>query len=72
LTRKSKLIEGLKSKSVSAVAARVVDVLTYGKNHPAGEYVSEATLKNVTLADVQANYNTYFVPSNAYLIIVED
>lgn len=71
---KAKLIEGLKSneKSVSAVAARVVDVLTYGKNHPAGEYVSEATLKNVTLADVQANYNTYFVPSNAYLIIVGD
>ena len=71
---KAKLIEGLKSneKSVSAVAARVVDVLTYGKNHPAGEFVSEATLKNVTLADVQANYNTYFVPSNAYLIIVGD
>ncbi|MFV8353098.1 M16 family metallopeptidase [Flavobacterium sp. XS2P14] len=71
---KAKLIEGLKSneKSVSAVAARVVDVLTYGKNHPAGEYVSEATLKNVNLADVQANYNTYFVPSNAYLIIVGD
>ncbi len=71
---KAKLIEGLKSneKSVSAVAARVVDVLTYGKNHPAGEYVSETTLKNVTLADVQANYNTYFVPSNAYLIIVGD
>ncbi|TDE02538.1 insulinase family protein [Flavobacterium sandaracinum] len=71
---KTKLIEGLKAneKSVSAVAARVVDVLTYGKNHPAGEYVSEATLKNVTLADVKANYNTYFVPSNAYLIIVGD
>lgn len=71
---KAKLIEGLKSneKSVSAVSARVVDVLTYGKNHPAGEYVSEATLKNVTLADVQNNYNTYFVPSNAYLIIVGD
>ena len=71
---KTKLIEGLKAneKSVSAVAARVVDVLTYGKNHPSGEYVSEATLKNVTLADVKANYNTYFVPSNAYLIIVGD
>ena len=71
---KTKLIEGLKAneKSVSAVAARVVDVLTYGKNHPAGEYVSEATLKNVTLADVKANYNTYFVPSNGYLIIVGD
>lgn len=71
---KTKLIEGLKAneKSVSAVAARVINVLTYGKNHPAGEYVSEATLKNVTLADVKANYNTYFVPSNAYLIIVGD
>ncbi|WP_426095094.1 insulinase family protein [Flavobacterium sp. DSR2-3-3] len=71
---KTKLIEGLKiqEKSVSAVAARVINVLTYGKNHPAGEYVSEATLKNVTLADVKANYNTYFVPSNAYLIIVGD
>lgn len=71
---KTKLIEGLKAneKSVAAVAARVVDVLTYGKNHPSGEYVSEATLKNVILADVQTHYNTYFVPSNAYLIIVGD
>ena len=71
---KTKLIEGLKAneKSVSAVAARVIDVLTFGKNHPSGEFVSEATVKNVTLEDVKANYNTYFVPSNAYLIIVGD
>ena len=71
---KEKLIEGLKAneKSVSAVAKRVIDVLTYGKNHPTGEYLSEATLKNVTLEDVKSNYNTYFVPSNAYLIIVGD
>ncbi|MBB1192175.1 insulinase family protein [Flavobacterium sp. SOK18b] len=71
---KAKFIEGLKSneKSVSAVAGRVVNVLTYGKNHPAGEFVSETTLKNVTLEDVKTNYNTYFVPSNAYLIIVGD
>ena len=71
---KTKLIEGLKAneKSVSAVARRVESVLAYGKDHPAGEFVSEATLKNVTLEDVKANYNTYFVPSNAYLIIVGD
>ena len=71
---KAKFIEGLKSneKSVSAVAGRAVNVLTYGKNHPAGEFVSETTLKNVTLEDVKTNYNTYFVPSNAYLIIVGD
>lgn len=71
---KSKLIEGLKAneKSVSAVAARLVNFLTFGKNHPSGEFVSETTVKNVTLEDVKTNYNTYFVPSNAYLIIIGD
>ena len=71
---KAKIIEGLKAgeKSVPDVAARVNDFLTFGKEHPNGEYVSEATINNVTLADVQANYNSYFVPENAYLIIVGD
>jgi predicted Zn-dependent peptidase len=71
---KAKIIEGLKAseKSVPDVASRVNDLLTFGKEHPNGEYVSEATIKNVTLADVQANYNSYFVPENAYLIIVGD
>ncbi|KQB38349.1 M16 family metallopeptidase [Flavobacterium aquidurense] len=71
---KAKLIEGLKAdeKSVPAIANRVVDVLAFGKNHPSGEYLSEETVKNVTLADVQANYTTYFVPENAYLVIIGD
>lgn len=71
---KAKMLEGLKSdeKSVPAIAARIVDLLAFGKNHPSGEFVSEETLKNVTLADVQKNYNTYFVPENAYLVIVGD
>ncbi|MFQ6600864.1 M16 family metallopeptidase [Flavobacterium sp. C3NV] len=71
---KAKLIEGLKAdeKSVPAIATRVVDVLAFGKNHPSGEFLSEETVKNVTLADVQANYSTYFVPENAYLVIIGD
>ncbi|MFB9108937.1 insulinase family protein [Flavobacterium gyeonganense] len=71
---KAKMLEGLKAdeKSVPAIANRIVDVLTFGKNHPSGEFVSEETLKNVTLDDVKANYNTYFVPENAYLVIVGD
>ena len=71
---KDKLIEGLKTqeKSVSAVASRVEDVLAYGKNHPAGEYLSEETIKNVSLSDVKQNYRTYFVPQNAYLVIIGD
>ena len=71
---KAKLLEGLKAdeKSVPAIAGRVVDVLAFGKNHPSGEYISEETLKNVTLEDVQTNYSTYFVPENAYLVIIGD
>ncbi|KAF2515846.1 insulinase family protein [Flavobacterium salilacus subsp. salilacus] len=72
--QKAQIIEALKSdeKSVPAVASRVTDVLVYGKSHPKGEYLSEETLNNVTLADVKANYNTYFVPEKAYLVIVGD
>jgi predicted Zn-dependent peptidase len=71
---KDKLIEGLKTqeKSVTAVAGRVERVLAYGKNHPGGEYLSEETINNVSLADVKENYRTYFVPSNAYLVVVGD
>ena len=71
---KEKIIEGLKAdeKSVSAIARRVENVLVFGKEHYKGEYTSEETLKNVTFEDVVLNYNTYFVPSNAYLVIVGD
>ena len=72
--QKAKMLEGLKAdeNSVQAVAARVSDVLAFGKNHPSGEFVSEASLKNVMLNDVILNYNTNFVPGNAYLVIVGD
>ena len=71
---KDKLIEGLKTqeKSVAAVAGRVQNVLAYGKNHPFGEFLSETTIKNVTLEDVENNYQTNFVPENAYLVVIGD
>ncbi|WP_306353343.1 M16 family metallopeptidase [Flavobacterium sp. '19STA2R22 D10 B1'] len=71
---KAKLLENIKSqeKSVSANAQRVVNILAFGKNHPGGEYTSEATINNVTLADVKQHYNLYFVPQNAYLVIIGD
>ena len=71
---KDKLIEGLKTqeKSVTAVAGRVENVLAYTKTHPAGEYLSEETINNVSLADVKENYRSYFVPENAYLVVVGD
>lgn len=71
---KAKLIEGLKSdeKSVPATARRVENVLAFGKTHPFGEYLSEQTINNVTLNDVRTNYQEYFVPNNAYLVIIGD
>lgn len=71
---KDKLIENLKTqeKNVTAVAGRVENVLAYGKNHPSGEYLSEAAIKNISLADVKANYGSYFVPEHAYLVVLGD
>lgn len=71
---KDKLIEGIKSeeKNVKTAANRVKNLLAYGKNHPYGEYVSAKTATSVSLADVSAHYQNYFVPDNAYLVIIGD
>jgi len=71
---KEKLMEGIKSdeNSVSAAARRVESLITYGKNHPYGEYISEASVSNVQLADVKNYYSKNFNPENAYLVIVGD
>ncbi|WP_417443022.1 M16 family metallopeptidase [Joostella sp.] len=72
--KKAQAKEGLKAseKDVSSIASRVTNALSYGKDHPYGEFISEETLENVTLADVKSFYNTYFKPGKAYLVIVGD
>ncbi|MEZ7505114.1 M16 family metallopeptidase [Flavobacterium sp. Arc2] len=71
---KAKLLEGIKTqeKSVTAVAGRVEDVLTFGVNHPSGEFLSAESINKVNLQDAVANYKTNFVPGNAYLVVVGD
>lgn len=72
--QKKQSIEGIKSNesSVTAIAGRVDRLLTYGKNHPYGEFTTEKTLQNVTLQDVQGLYDKTFKPNNAYLVIIGD
>lgn len=67
-------LDGLKSdeKSVTAAARRVEDVLTFGRNHPFGEFTSKESVNKIILQDVKNNYNTYFKPNNAYLVIEGD
>ena len=71
---KEKLIEGIKSdeNSVAAAARRVESLITYGKNHPSGEFIREETVNNVQLSDVERFYTKNFTPQNAYLIIIGD
>lgn len=68
------LLDGIKSgeKSVTTAARRVENLLAYGKDHPYGEYVSKESVERVKLADVDAFYKRYFLPNNAYLVIVGD
>lgn len=67
-------LDGIKNSenSVTAIAGRVDRLLTYGKDHPYGEFTSETTLKNITLQDVKDKYNQVFKPNNAYLVVIGD
>ncbi|SNR55711.1 insulinase family protein [Lutibacter flavus] len=72
--QQAQLLEGIKSgeNSVGEIAGKVEGALVYGKNHPYGEFETETTVKNVTIADVKDFYSTYFKPNNAYLVIIGD
>lgn len=55
-----------------AISGHVSQKLVYGAKHPYGEFSTESTVKNITLADVKKYYNTYWKPNVAYLVFVGD
>ena len=55
-----------------AMLENVSAALNFGKGHPYGEVATDATVKNVTLADVKKYYTTYFRPNVAYMAVVGD
>ena len=71
---KNKILELINSnaKSVTQIARRVERVLSFGKNHPSGKYVTKETLNKVNLVDVKDFYAQNLIPNNAYLIIIGD
>jgi len=71
---KQKLLTGLKAqeKDVSAISNRVQNALAYGTDHPYGEFITEGSVNNVSLVDVVQFYEDYFVPANAYLVVIGD
>ncbi len=73
-TEKARLLTSLKNqeKDVGAIADRLQAALAYGKRHPYGEFITEESVSRVTLADVEQFYRDYFVPANAYLVVIGD
>ena len=71
---KAKLIEGIKSneKNTPAITSLVSSALTYGTNHPYGQFETVESVESVTLEDVKNEYAKQFVPERAYLVIVGD
>ncbi len=71
---KSQTITSLKSneKSASAISARVVGALSYGKNTAMGEFQTEESIKGIKLEDVKKAYKENITPSRAYLTFVGD
>ena len=72
--QQAQLIEGIKSgqNDVGTIANQVRGALSYGKEHPYGEFSTEVSATKITLEDAKKFYTTYFKPNNAYLIIVGD
>lgn len=73
-TEKKKMIEGIKSQenSAEAVASDVQPALTYGKNHPYGEFATAESVEALKLKDIKSYYKNFISPKNAYLVIVGD
>ncbi|MBC5993950.1 insulinase family protein [Pontibacter cellulosilyticus] len=55
-----------------AIASRTRNMVLYGKDHPYGEIMTEQTVDNFTLQDIQNYYNTYYKPNIGYLAVVGD
>ncbi|WP_052496445.1 M16 family metallopeptidase [Pedobacter lusitanus] len=71
---RSQALTGLKSseRSAKAISGRVVNALSYGVNHPFGEFETEKSINSITLNDVKAAYTRYVTPSRGYLTFVGD
>lgn len=71
---KQRTIEGLKSneKNVAANARKLRSALAYGLDHPYGEFATPESVEGLSLQDVENYYKNYFVPENAYLVVIGD
>ena len=71
---KEKILENIEAskKDVKTAASRVENLLTYGKSHPYGEFISKETVEAISLEDVQYYYDYIYNPQNTFIAVVGD
>lgn len=71
---KSQRLHSLRSneKSVPAVSNRVVNALSFGTNHPYGEFPTAQSVKEIQIEDIKEIYRKIVSPSRGYLTIIGD
>ncbi|MEO8590939.1 MAG: pitrilysin family protein [Flavobacteriales bacterium] len=72
--QKTRLRSAIKQREddPDAIAESVGRVVTFGHAHPYGEVMTEKTLSQVELKNVQGYYNRFFRPEKGYLVFVGD
>ncbi len=56
----------------NAIARKVGSIVRYGKNHPYGEEMTEASLAKITVDQMKAHYNAVMKPNISYFVVVGD
>ncbi len=56
----------------NAIARNVASIMRYGKDHPYGEIMTEASLAKINLDQIKAHYKTYFKPNISYFVVTGD
>ena len=60
------------SSDAAQMSQVVSKILMNGKNHPHGEMMTEKSIDNITLGDIEEYYNTFIAPNVSRLVIVGD
>ena len=58
--------------SPEAIAGNVAATVNFGPNHPQGQFLTAATLNEITLDDITFFHDQYYDPAQAYLMIIGD
>lgn len=60
----------ISEKDINLISERIRKFLTFGKNHPYGEFLSKKSINNININDLKKFYKQYFIPKKAYMVFI--